>query len=74
MSDAVRFGTIKHYSERGFGFVVSEDGQDRFFHISEFVADDEPTKGERVSFIEEVGRDGRPRARQVMRRLNKERP
>jgi cold shock CspA family protein len=61
-------GTIKAWREdRGFGFLRTKDHRDLFFHHSQWVEDDDPRKGDRVSFIEDVGRDQRAFARQVTR-------
>jgi hypothetical protein len=35
-------------------------------HVTDFVSDDEPHEGDRVSFVERTGRDGKPRAISVM--------
>jgi cold shock CspA family protein len=59
-------GTVKFYKEdRGYGFISTTD-RDIFFHISQWVHETEPCKGDRVEFIEDVGRDGRPCARQII--------
>jgi cold shock CspA family protein len=60
-------GVVKFWQQpRGFGF-VTVDGGDReiFMHISQWVHDDEPYKGQRVSFVIDKGRDGRECARQA---------
>ena len=63
-----QFGTVKFWKESsGFGFVMTEDYREVFFHHSQWIENDEPRKGERVSFIEDLGRDRRPFARQVTR-------
>ncbi len=68
MSAIRTIGTIKFFKgDRGFGFVSTDDHREFFLHISQWVGGTEPVKGERVSFIEDVGRDRRPYARQVMR-------
>jgi cold shock CspA family protein len=60
-------GTVKWFNgERG--FIVADDGyREIFAHISQ-VADecDEPRKGDRVNFVEDMGRDGRPYARRIV--------
>jgi cold shock protein len=59
-------GTIKFYSDdRGFGFVTDESGRDIFFHISNCADDLEPSKGQRVTFDERPGRNGRNEAFEV---------
>jgi cold shock CspA family protein len=63
-----KIGTIKFWNERrGYGFVTTDDYRDLFLHASQWVENDEPRKGERVSFIEDVGRDQKPFARQATR-------
>lgn len=60
-------GTVKFYNEvKGYGFIELADGRSIFMHVSQWVDDDEPVPGQRVSFIEDVGRDGRKVARQIM--------
>jgi cold shock protein len=62
-------GTVKFYNElKGFGFIALGGARpDLFFHCSQ-VAEDTPLRqGEHVSFIEDLGRDQRPIARQVTR-------
>ena len=61
-------GTVKFWNEsRGFGFITTEDYRDLFMHASQWFEQNEPRKGDRVTFIEDVGRDQRPFARQVTR-------
>jgi cold shock CspA family protein len=61
-------GTVKSWiSRRGFGFLTTEDHREIFMHHSQWVENEEPRKGERVSFIEDIGRDRRTFARQVTR-------
>jgi cold shock CspA family protein len=59
-------GTVKWFNgERG--FIVADDGyREIFAHISQ-VADQghELSKGERVTFVEDIGRDGRSFARRI---------
>ena len=59
-------GTIKKLvSERGFGFIAAEDGQEYFFHRSGTTADfDRLLGGEKVSFEVEASPKG-PRAARV---------
>jgi cold shock CspA family protein len=60
-------GTIKFWkTDRGYGFLTTDDHRDIFVHISQWVEDDQPRKGDRVSFVEDVGHDRRTFARQVM--------
>jgi cold shock CspA family protein len=61
-------GVIKTWKEgRGYGFLTTDDHRDIFVHISQWVETDEPRKGERVSFLEDVGHDRRTFARKVTR-------
>ena len=59
-------GTIKKLTDRGFGFIYTEDGNDIFFHNSnlEGVSFEELREGQRVSFTEGQGPKG-PRAENV---------
>jgi cold shock CspA family protein len=68
MSTMVRqTGRIGHYNAaRGFGFIQTAEEHELFWHISDFVSDDEPHVGDRVSFVERQDRQGRPRAISVM--------
>ena len=61
-------GTVKWFDpERGYGFIVTADYREIFAHRSQ-VADGagEPTKGKPVSFVEDIGRDGKPFARRIV--------
>lgn len=63
-------GSLKKWNaERGFGFIVADDGgQELFAHISAFPRDGQlPTLGERLSFEVEPDRDGKKRAVRVQR-------
>ena len=61
-------GTVKTWKERlGYGFLTTDDHRDVFFHITQWVENHAPRKGEQVGFIEDIGRDRRPFARQVTR-------
>lgn len=55
-------GTVKRViSERGFGFIVGEDGKEYFFHrdgLTSSVDFDRLVGGERVSFDTETGPKG----------------
>lgn len=59
-------GTIKKVTQKGFGFIETESGQDLFFHSSnlEGVAFEQLYEGQRVSFTEGRGEKG-PRAENV---------
>ena len=53
-------GIVKHWSERGFGFIRSDDGE-RFFHVSDFRGDQDTIERDlEVVFDIGQGRDGRP--------------
>lgn len=62
-------GTVKKVvADRGFGFIVAEDGNEYFFHRGGIQAPlnfDHLVGGERVSFEVEAGPKG-PRASQVV--------
>lgn len=60
-------GTVKWFNpDKGYGFITTDDFRDVYAHISQ-VRDEcvEPRKGDRVTFVEDIGRDGRPYARRV---------
>jgi CspA family cold shock protein len=59
-------GTIKRLTDKGFGFISSESGNDLFFHMSsvEGARFDELREGQKVSFNEGRGPKG-PRAENV---------
>jgi cold shock CspA family protein len=60
-------GTVKFYNEaKGYGFITCDDYRDIFMHISQWVHEYNPRKGDRVKFIEDVGRDRKPYARQIV--------
>jgi cold shock CspA family protein len=66
MADQTRTGTVKFFTDRGFGFIVQDGGAGEvFFHASQLVGDEEPNAQDRVSFTIGNGRDGRPRAEHV---------
>ncbi len=63
-------GSLKKWNaERGFGFILADDGgQELFAHISAFPRDGQlPIVGERLSFEVEPDRDGKKRAVRVQR-------
>ena len=63
-------GSLKKWNaERGFGFIVADDGgRELFAHISAFPRDGQlPTQGERLSFEVEPDHDGKKRAVRVQR-------
>ena len=54
-------GKVKWFNaDKGFGFIVSEDGKDVFVHFSAIVADGYKAleEGQNVSFDVEVGQRG----------------
>ncbi|WP_339735277.1 cold shock domain-containing protein [uncultured Gimesia sp.] len=59
-------GTIKKLTDKGFGFIATETGDDMFFHNSnlEGVSYEQLHEGQRVSFTEGQGPKG-PRAENV---------
>ena len=60
-------GMVKWFDpSKGHGFITSDDHRDFFMHSSQLV-DPEwvPDKRERVTFVEDRGRDGRVFARRV---------
>jgi len=59
-------GTIKKLTDRGFGFIQTESGQEIFFHANsvEGVSFEELTQGQRVSYTEGRSEKG-PRAEHV---------
>jgi cold shock CspA family protein len=62
-------GQIKYWNAAGgYGFIriATHEARETYFHISDFVSDSDPCVGDRVSFIERAGRDGKPRAISVM--------
>ena len=59
-------GTIKKLTDKGFGFIDTEAGEDMFFHNSNLdgVSYEQLQEGQRVSFTEGRGPKG-PRAENV---------
>ena len=59
-------GTIKKVTQKGFGFIDTESGEDLFFHSSnlEGVTFEQLYEGQRVSYTEGRGEKG-PRAENV---------
>ncbi len=59
-------GTIKRLTDRGFGFIDTESGNDIFFHSSDLegVSYEELQVGQRVSYTEGRGPKG-PRAENI---------
>ena len=59
-------GTIKKVTQKGFGFIDTESGEDLFFHSSNLdgVTFEQLQEGQRVSFTEGRGEKG-PRAENV---------
>ncbi len=59
-------GTIKKVTQKGFGFIDTETGEDLFFHSSDLegVTFEQLHEGQRVSYTEGRGEKG-PRAENV---------
>ncbi len=57
-------GTIAKLTDRGFGFIKPEEGEDVFFHSNELegVEFNNLSEGQEVEFEKSQGRDGRPAA------------
>jgi cold shock CspA family protein len=55
--------------QRGYGFILvgSHEASETFFHIADWVENDEPCLHDKVTFVESRSRDGRPCAKSVMR-------
>uniref|UniRef100_UPI003F4965F6 cold shock domain-containing protein n=1 Tax=Cupriavidus yeoncheonensis TaxID=1462994 RepID=UPI003F4965F6 len=65
-------GTLKSWNgDRGFGFIApAADGRDVFVHISAFPRDgSRPTVGESLDYEVGTGRDGKPAAIRVYRKV-----
>jgi CspA family cold shock protein len=63
-------GTVKWFdADKGFGFIaIDGETRDIFCHASQLVDPDwVPEKTDRVTFVPDQGRDGRPYARQITR-------
>ncbi len=60
-------GTIRRLTDRGFGFIKTEDETDLFFHRNDIegVEFNSLSEGQEVEFEKSQGRDGRPRAVKV---------
>jgi cold shock protein len=66
--DAVAVGTVKWFnSEKGYGFIAQDSGQDVFVHYSAIQMDGfrALAEGDRVEFEVQAGRDGRSQAADV---------
>ena len=61
-------GTIKWWNpNKGVGFIAIDELHDIFGHISQVPDDsDYPKNGDTVTFVEDVGRNGRPYARNIV--------
>ncbi len=57
-------GTIRRLTDRGYGFIKTEQGEDLFFHSNdvEGVEFNSLREGQEVEFEKGQGRDGRPKA------------
>jgi len=61
-------GTVKWFSsEKGYGFISREDGDDLFVHFSEIQTEGFKTldEGQAVEFEVSTGRNGKPQASNV---------
>ncbi len=60
-------GTIKRLTDRGFGFIKTEEEKDLFFHRNDLegVEFSSLNEGQEVEFEKGQGQDGRPRAEKV---------
>ena len=60
-------GTIRRLTDRGFGFIKTEDETDLFFHRNDLegVEFNSLSEGQEVEFEKGQGRDGRPVAVKV---------
>ena len=60
-------GTIRRLTDRGFGFIKTEDETDLFFHRNDLegVEFNSLSEGQEVEFEKGQGRDGRPAAVKV---------
>lgn len=60
-------GRVKWFSEKkGYGFIIGDDGTDRFFHVKGVLDSKVPARGEQVTFRPAEGNKG-PRAEDVTR-------
>ncbi len=57
-------GTIRRLMDRGYGFIITEQEEDLFFHSNdvEGVEFNSLSEGQAVEFEKGQGRDGRPKA------------
>lgn len=59
-------GTVKWFDvERGYGFIATADYREIFAHRSQVADAADLSKGKAVSFVEDIGRDGKPFARRI---------
>jgi cold shock CspA family protein len=68
-SERRRHGTVKWFNQqKGFGVIVQEDGTELFVHHTNILGSGYKTlrEGQRVTYVEGVGRKGRPEAQEVL--------
>jgi CspA family cold shock protein len=59
-----QFGTVKWFNfSKGYGFLVLSDFSEIFVHINEVKDEVELRKGDKVSFVVDHGKHGKPFAR-----------
>lgn len=67
MDDVLRGRVFSYDLEKAFGFIVDENLDMRFFHISGVINDAELKPGTLVEFTCEIGRNGKPKATNIVK-------